>query len=96
MIFSLPGRKGLGDLWSFLRLERHQGHIPGSQAVLDIFLSCDLQLLTMAGWGNQDEDSQSNIAAENEILIPLTYSKHTRNSSNNSPLKVIDILLSIE
>ena len=70
MIFFLPGRRGLGDLWSFLRLERHQGHIPGSQAVLDIFLSRDLQLLTMVGWENRDKDSQSDIAAENEILIP--------------------------
>jgi len=70
MIFYLPGRKGLGDLWRFLRLEGHQGHIPGSQAILDIFLSPDLQLLTIAGWENRDKDSQSDIADENEILIP--------------------------
>jgi len=83
MIFSLPGRKGLGDLWSFLRLERHQGYIPGSQAVPDIFLSRDLQLLTMAGWENRDKDSQSDIAAENEILIPNHGSHSLRSYQSN-------------
>lgn len=41
---------------------------PRSQAVLEIFLSHDLQFPTMIGWAKGDKDAHPAISAEKEII----------------------------
>jgi hypothetical protein len=70
MIFSLPRRRGLGDLRLLWRRERLCRHIPPrSQAVLDIFLSHHLQSHTMIERVYGDKDAHLANAAEKEFLL---------------------------
>jgi hypothetical protein len=63
---------------------------PRSEAVLDIFLSQDLQSHTMIGGENRHNDARSAIAGKNEILISQA---RFRKESKKADFNIVKICL---